>query len=100
MQIGIFEEPVSIIVGLGIPVQVGTVAEAYAILSEWPVNQRGPAHDIALKACRAALAGEIDADTARGTFAAFAARSGILTPDDSALVAARARGALGRHLPA
>lgn len=32
----IFENPVTIMVGLGLPREVNTVLEAYAILNEWP----------------------------------------------------------------
>jgi len=100
METNTFEEPVSILVGLGFPARVQTVAEAYAILLEWPGRRRNAAHEMALKACRAALSGEVDAETARGAFLAFARRSGMLTPDGDGVIAARATGAFGRQMPA
>ncbi|MEI5632022.1 DUF982 domain-containing protein [Ensifer sp. CCNWLY38] len=48
---------------------------------------------MALNACRAALAGEIDVETARGTFVAFARRANLLAPDTDAIVAGGGAGA-------
>ncbi|HWK64059.1 MAG TPA: DUF982 domain-containing protein [Rhizobiaceae bacterium] len=75
-----FEHPVTVIVGLGVPANIRSVREAYAMLNEWPPSKRNGAHTVALNACRAALAGEIDAETARGAFVAFARRADLLAP--------------------
>jgi hypothetical protein len=91
-----FEQPVSIFVGLGFPHQVDSVLDAYRILSEWH-GPRGPAHTAALKACQAALAGDVDPETARGIFVAFARSRGILVPE---AVNAAALAALGGRLTA
>jgi hypothetical protein len=91
----VFEHPVTIIVGLGLPRQVNTVLEAYAILNEWPPSGRSTAHAMALKACKAALAGEIEAETARGMFFAFAQRNDLLAPRLDEVVAAETLGAFG-----
>jgi hypothetical protein len=88
-----FEEPVPIVVGLNFPTYVKGVTEAYAMLLEWPLNQRGPAHRMAMKACKAALDGDIDTETARSTFAAFAGKCGLLMPQTD-VVAAVATGAM------
>ena len=48
----VFEHPVTIIVGLGLPREVNTVLEAYAILNEWPPSSRSTAHAMALNACK------------------------------------------------
>ncbi|MGN7735350.1 DUF982 domain-containing protein [Ensifer sp. 22564] len=48
---------------------------------------------MALNACRAALAGEIDVETVRGTFVAFARRANLLAPDTDAIVAGGGAGA-------
>lgn len=77
-----FAEPVTILVGLGFPFQVNSVLDALDILSDWP-GGRNPSQAAALNACRAALAGELDEETARGVFEAFARRTGILMPDVS-----------------
>jgi hypothetical protein len=75
-----FEKPVTILVGLGMPMRIESVTAAYAFLLDWPPSSRTAAHAVALKACRAALAGEIDAETARATFVTFAQRSDLLAP--------------------
>ena len=83
-EYNVFEEPVSLFVGLGLPVQVRTVAEAYALLGEWPPSKTDPAHTMAIKACKAALSGKIEAQTARGLFVAFAHRHDLLAPEEAA----------------
>ena len=91
MKPDMFKEPVSILVGLGFPAEVRSVTEAYRHLAEWPVSSRDAAHAIALNACAAALRGEIEAETARGLFAAFAERHDLLAPDAFAIAASRSR---------
>jgi hypothetical protein len=71
MKPDMFRQPVSILVGLGFPTEVRSVMDAYRHLVEWPAAQRDGAHKVALKACNAALRGEIEAETARGLFAAL-----------------------------
>lgn len=88
-----FEKPVRILVGLGFPHQVNTVADAYQVLLDWLGDS--PEQKSAMRACRAALAGEIDAETARGVFLAFARRRGILAPEIDNAVAANAVGKYG-----
>lgn len=70
-----FDEPVYLTVGIGVPAEINSVERAYALLNDWPVWRRNAAHEMALNACKAALAGEIDAETARATLAAFARRA-------------------------
>lgn len=82
-----FDKPVTILTGLGTPTKIESAAEAYAVLSEWPATSRTAAHDIAAKACRAAMEGEIDAETARATFVAFARRNDLLAPQANGMVA-------------
>jgi hypothetical protein len=82
-----FEKPVIILTGLGSPAKIESAAEAYALLVDWPSASRTAAHDIAAKACRAAMDGEIDAETARATFVAFARRNDLLAPQTSSAVA-------------
>ena len=86
-----FERPVTVLTGMGFPTRIENVMDAYALLQDWPVLSRNRAHAIALKACKAALTGEIDAETARSTFEAFARRSDVLAPDDDGRIAGRAR---------
>lgn len=82
-----FRHPVTILVGLGFPAEIHGLREAYAWLNEWPPSKRNATHAIALNACRAALAGEIDVETARGTFVAFARQANLLAPDTEAIIA-------------
>lgn len=80
-----FDMPVAIAAGLGMPVHIGTVMEAYIFLNEQPAGRHSAARDLALKACRAGLAGEIDAETVRAAFVAYARRSHLLLPDAVAI---------------
>jgi len=100
METNTFEAPVSIIVGLGFPTQISSVAEAYALLSEWPHGRRDSTHAVALKTCRAALDGMIEAETARSTFVAFARKTGILLPENQSVIAASETGAIGAGISA
>ena len=80
-----FHPPVGIITGLGFATTIANVMEAYAFLNEQPNARRTAAHALALKACRAGLKGEIDADTVRAAFAAYARRTHILLPEAVAI---------------
>lgn len=60
----------------------------YALLQDWPGASRNSSHAVALNACKAGIAGEIDAETVRSTFVAFARRNDILVPDMDALMPA------------
>jgi hypothetical protein len=86
MKPDMFEEPVTILLGLGMPTKVRSVMHAYQILLDW----RNPADlecELALKACKSAIKGETDAQTARAVFVAFAERHDLLAPDVDSLVA-------------
>ncbi|MBO0144616.1 DUF982 domain-containing protein [Agrobacterium sp. Ap1] len=98
MKPDMFAKPVTILVGLGFPAEVHSVMDAYRHLVEWPASSRDEVHTIALKACQAALRGEIEAETARGLFAAFAEKHEILAPDTPAIPASRMRGGSGPHV--
>lgn len=82
-----FRTPVTVLTGLGFPTPVRSVDEAYALLLDWPGFERNAAHTLALRACKAALVGGIEAETARGTFLAFARRTNSLVPDVDEVVA-------------
>lgn len=71
-----FEKPVFIWVGLGFPRRLNTVADAYQVALEWCGNS--PEQRAAIRACKAALGGDIDAETAKGVFVAFARKKDIL----------------------
>ncbi|MBO9100891.1 MULTISPECIES: DUF982 domain-containing protein [unclassified Rhizobium] len=91
MKSDMFRQPVSILVGLGFPTEVSGVMDAYRHLIEWPASLRDPAHSVVLKACNAALRGEIEAETVRGLFAAFAEKHDLLAPETNVIAASRQR---------
>lgn len=95
MEHNLFEHPVTIVVGLGFPTEVKSVTDAIAVLYEWPPSKRDSAHMVALNACKAALAGEIEADTARGMFVAFARRHDLLAPRSENVIPAASIGEFG-----
>jgi predicted AAA+ superfamily ATPase len=86
MKPDMFEKPVMILLGLGIPTEVKSVMQAYQILMDWR-NAADPSRELALKACKAAINGEIEAQTARAVFVAFAERHDLLAPEMGNLVA-------------
>jgi hypothetical protein len=92
----IFREPVRISVGLGFPRGIRSPLDAVIYLNEVPPPARNNGHTMALKTCKAALMGEIEAETARGAFEAYARRQDILAPGADDIVAARS---LRRHDP-
>lgn len=71
---------------------------AYRHLVEWPFSIRDTAHSIAFKACQAALCGEIEAETARGLFAAFAEKHDMSAPETLTIATFRERGDSGPHV--
>lgn len=85
-----FEMPIQVWVGLGFPRQLNTVADAYQFAVDWCGNS--PEQKAAIRACKAALVGDVEAETARGVFLAFARKKDILLNDDAMpLVAEEAR---------
>ncbi|MHB2265635.1 DUF982 domain-containing protein [Aliihoeflea sp. PC F10.4] len=76
-----FEKPIRVLTGLGFPRQLNTVADAYQMLLNWCGNS--PEQKAAIRACKSALAGDVNAETARGAFVAFAQKKDILVEDGS-----------------
>ena len=74
-----FAEPVQVWVGLGFPRQINSVVDAYQFANEYCGNS--PEQRAAIRACKAALTGEIDPETARGIFVAFAKKKGLIVDD-------------------
>lgn len=77
-----FRKPVDILVGLGFPRRIESAIEGYILLQDWPHGDRSRAHSIALNACKAAIAGEIDPEMASATLRGFADKMGILIPNE------------------
>ncbi|ARM91072.1 hypothetical protein RHEC894_PC00037 (plasmid) [Rhizobium sp. CIAT894] len=98
MKPDMFRKPVTILVGLGFPAEVRNVMDAYRHLAEWPTSFRDMVHSVALKACQAALRGDIDAETARGLFKAFAEKHDLLASETPAIAASRMRGDRDPHV--
>ena len=88
MEQEFFDRSVPVLVGMGYLTHVRSVSHAHALLSDWPGGQPGSAHAMALEACKAAMAGALDAGTARRLFETFARRKDILAPDASPPAAA------------
>lgn len=82
-----FEKPIRVWVGLGFPRQLNTVVDAYQFVVDWCGNS--PEQKAAIRACKAALTGDVDAETARGVFVAFARKKDILMEDGDMPVPAR-----------
>ncbi len=86
-----FERPLVLFVGLGFPHQLDSAEEAFQLLCELPAREHGPAHSAALRACRAAMEGRIDPETARGIVAAYARARGMLAEEALAPAAIEAK---------
>ncbi|WP_281406240.1 DUF982 domain-containing protein [Aquamicrobium sp. LC103] len=50
-------------------------------MQDWPAGNHNSTQAIALNACKAGIAGQIDPETVRSTFVAFARRNDILVPN-------------------
>lgn len=87
----VFETPVRVLVGLGKLKVIRTVLDAYMFLNDAPHYLRNPAQIMALKVCKAALLGEVETETARSAFEAFARKHDLLAPGVDRLIAAAAR---------
>jgi hypothetical protein len=74
-----FEEPITVWVGLGFPRKLNSGVDAYQFANEYCGNS--PEQRAAIRACKAALSGEIDAETAKGVFVAFARKKGLMADD-------------------
>jgi Protein of unknown function (DUF982) len=74
----LFEEPVTVLVGLGFPRRIESAIEAHQLLSDMRLTANKAAHTAALHACKAAIDGEVDPEIARSAFVAFARRSAML----------------------
>lgn len=74
-----FEKPVCVWVGLGFPRQLNSVVDAYQFAMDYCGNS--PEQRAAIRACKAALTGEVDAETARSIFVAFAKKKGLMVDD-------------------
>ena len=82
-----FEKPVCVWVGLGFPRQLNTVVDAYQFVMDWCGNS--PEQKAAIRACKAALTGDVDAETARAIVVAFARKKDILVEEGDMPLPAR-----------
>ncbi|WP_411032776.1 DUF982 domain-containing protein [Shinella sp. BYT-45] len=86
-----FEEPVVLLIGLGFPARIESVPEAYGLLLDWPHAGRNASLEIALNACKAGMAGEVEPETVAAALAEFARRNDILIEDPALQAAGRGR---------
>lgn len=86
-----FARPVTILTGPGYVKTVWSITEAHQLLMDDPGFARDAGYTFALKACQAALAGEIEVETARGLFVALAEKHDLLAPDVKAFTALQKR---------
>lgn len=86
-----FRRPVVVFVGLGFPRQLNTAIDALQALDDLPSSYRGPAYETAVKACRAAIAGEVEPETARGIVEAYMRARSLLVEEFLAPSAMAAR---------
>lgn len=83
-----FEQPIETIVGLGFVRPIKTLEDGFAFLTEWRGLSRAErAHAVAIRAVKAAMAGEIEAETARTFIEAFARQVGVLLPGTGGVIA-------------
>ncbi|KHJ54517.1 hypothetical protein LA66_13860 [Aureimonas altamirensis] len=80
MTVGNFREPVTVLVGIGVPVAVSDVRHALELMIDWPHRSRRTGHFACIDTCRQALNGRCDTETAREAFMSFAESAGILMP--------------------
>lgn len=76
-----FERPIMVIANLGLPTQIEDARQALIWLDDRPLADRDSAHRLAMKACRAALIGDIEAETACSIVLAFARKHNLTAPD-------------------
>ncbi|MET3889054.1 hypothetical protein ABIE41_000130 [Bosea sp. OAE506] len=81
-----FQRPVVVLTAFGHPTAISTAMEAYMFLVDFPPSRQDAIHKVTANACLATVSGEIATDTARGLFASWAERNGILAPDVAAFV--------------
>ena len=79
-----FDEPVTVLVGLGFPRKVRSAIEAYQLLSDMRPMTSKAAHKMTMQACKAAIDGKIDPQIARSAFVAFTSRIGMLLANETA----------------
>lgn len=80
MKVRSFSHPVNVFVGLGFPYEISSLVEACQVLDDW-TGSRTSIHAATSAACRSALIGKTDVESARIAFEAFAQAQGILASD-------------------
>jgi Protein of unknown function (DUF982) len=77
-----FEEPLTVLVGLGFPRQISSLLDAIRYLDEQPSFLRDEAFHATYGACQDALNGDITSDEARDILCALLRRRGTLLEDN------------------
>lgn len=78
-----FEIPVCVKIG-STTREVKSVRGACECLIDWPHSRRGPIYRTAVRACEAAVAGQVSVEGARSAFVGFARVTGILVKENAA----------------
>lgn len=86
-----FGRPITVFVGLGFPRQLDSAEEALHLLSDVPEERRDASYISAVRACRAAIDGKIEPDTARGIIERYARQRGMLADEAVANLALAAK---------
>ncbi|MDX8448354.1 DUF982 domain-containing protein [Mesorhizobium captivum] len=92
-----FFTPVAVSVGAGHKRMIASLSGMHEFLTEFPPSRRRLSYGAAAKACEAARAGDISAESARDALITFAMTAGILWPADQPIVSVKpaARGHSG-----
>lgn len=90
MEYDVFQVPVRVFFGIGVPRDIVTVTQAYAWLQNCRTVHRTEVHVTAVQACKAAFAKQVNAEAVRRSVARFAEHSGLMVPDVDVAPAAAA----------
>ncbi|OHV86826.1 DUF982 domain-containing protein [Mesorhizobium sp. ORS 3428] len=81
--------PVAVSVGAGHKRMLASLSDMHEFLTEFPPSRRRLSYGAAVKACEAARAGKISAESARDAMINFAVTAGILWPSDQPIVSVK-----------
>lgn len=81
MKHHVFDAPVEVFVGLGMPRAITSPFQAYTFLRETPCERHRALHRDACEACLAAIEGRADAVHARRALVLYADAAGIMAPE-------------------
>ncbi|KUM27064.1 hypothetical protein AU467_17800 [Mesorhizobium loti] len=89
MRDRMFFTPVAVSVGAGHKRMIASLSDMHEFLTEFPPSRRRLSYGAAVRACEAARAEEIAAESARDALITFAVTAGILWPADQPIVSVK-----------